>query len=70
MSEAEIKAYLASIGAKGGSTKGPSKRRGDVAYYKRISKKAAMARAAKARTTEQATKAANARWAKKRKEAF
>lgn len=48
MSTDEIKRYLASIGSKGGKTTGASKRRGDAAYYKRISKKAAQARKRKA----------------------
>lgn len=38
-----ISEYLASIGSKGGKATGASKRRGDAAYYKRISKKAAQA---------------------------
>jgi len=48
MSTDEIKRYLASIGSKGGKTTGATKRRGDAAYYKRISKKAAQARKRKA----------------------
>lgn len=44
----ELKRYLAAIGSKGGKTTGASKRRGDAAYYKRISKKAAQARKRKA----------------------
>lgn len=40
--------YLAGIGSKGGKAGGASKRRGDAAYYKRISKKAAQARKRKA----------------------
>lgn len=48
MSADEIKRYLASIGSKGGKTTGASKRRGEAAYYKRISKKAAQARKRKA----------------------
>jgi len=47
MSNQEIKAYLASIGSKGGKATGASKRRGDSAHYKRISKLAAKARKAK-----------------------
>jgi hypothetical protein len=43
-----VKAYLAKIGSKGGKASGQSKVRGDAAYYKRISKKAAAARKAKA----------------------
>ena len=42
-----VKQYLASIGSKGGKATGASKRRGDAAYYKRISKLAAKARKAK-----------------------
>jgi len=34
-----ISEYLARIGAKGGKTKGESKRRGGKAYYSRIAKK-------------------------------
>ena len=49
MSDTEIKRYLAAIGAKGGKTTGASKVRGDAAYYKRISRKAAKARKASAR---------------------
>lgn len=43
-----ISEYLASIGSKGGKATGASKVRGDAAYYKRISKKAAQARKRKA----------------------
>ena len=43
----ELKKYLAAIGSKGGKTTGASKRRGNAAYYKRISKIAAKARKAK-----------------------
>jgi hypothetical protein len=49
MSADEVKRYLASIGSKGGKTTGASKVRGDAAYYKRISRKAAKARKASAR---------------------
>ena len=38
-------------GAKGGRASGPSKRRGDEAYYKALSAKAAAARAAKRKAT-------------------
>ena len=41
-----LKQYLASIGARGGKATGASKRRGDAAYYRRISAKAAAARMA------------------------
>lgn len=45
----ELTRYLAAIGSKGGKAgTGASKRRGDAAYYKRISKKAEKARKAKA----------------------
>lgn len=45
----EIGQYLASIGSIGGKAgTGASKRRGDAAYYKRISKKAAETRKASA----------------------
>jgi len=44
----EARKYLASIGSKGGKATGASKRRGDSAHYKRISKLAAKARKAKA----------------------
>ncbi len=44
---ADVRAYLASIGSKGGLATGKSKVRGDKAYYQRISKKAAKARKAK-----------------------
>ena len=47
MDEATRK-YMAGIGSKGGKAGGASKRRGDAAYYKRISKKAAQARKRKA----------------------
>jgi hypothetical protein len=44
----KIKDYLSQIGSKGGrSGTGEAKVRGDADYYKRISKKAAKARAAK-----------------------
>ena len=43
----EARKYLASIGSKGGKSTGASKRRGDSAHYKRISKLAAKARKAK-----------------------
>ncbi len=43
----EARKYLASIGSKGGKATGASKRRGDSAHYKRISKLAAKARKAK-----------------------
>jgi len=45
----QVNKYLASIGSKGGKTTGASKVRGDAAYYKRISRKAAKARKASAR---------------------
>ena len=45
----ELTRYLSAIGSKGGKAgTGASKCRGDAAYYKRISKKAAKARKAKA----------------------
>jgi hypothetical protein len=48
MSDEEIKAYLASIGSKGGkSGTGKSKLRGGPEYYKRISRLAAKARKAR-----------------------
>jgi hypothetical protein len=62
MSEQEIKRYLASIGSKGGKAGiGKSKLRGGPAYYKRISKLAAEARARRrsritTRTTKQRSK--------------
>jgi hypothetical protein len=34
-----VKMYLAKVGAKGGKTKGATKRRGDSAYYSGIAKK-------------------------------
>lgn len=40
-----VKQYLAAIGSKGGKATGASKRRGDAAHYKRLSKKAAAMRA-------------------------
>ena len=43
----QVSDYLASIGRKGGKATGASKRRGDSAHYKRISKLAAKARKAK-----------------------
>ena len=43
----QVTDYLARIGAKGGKATGASKRRGDSAHYKRISKLAAKARKAK-----------------------
>ena len=42
-----IKDYLSSLGKIGGKATGASKSRGDTAYYKAISAKAAAARAAK-----------------------
>lgn len=42
----EARKYLARIGRKGGKATGASKRRGDSAHYKRISKLAAKARKA------------------------
>ena len=45
----QVNKYLASIGSKGGKATGASKVRGDAAYYKRISRKAAKARKASAR---------------------
>jgi hypothetical protein len=42
-----ISDYLASIGSKGGKATGKAKVRGDSDYYKRISAKAAEARAKK-----------------------
>lgn len=42
-----VKSYLASIGSKGGKTQGAVKRRGNTAYYRELSKKAAAARKAK-----------------------
>ena len=48
MSERSIKAYLASLGKKGGEAgTGKSKVRGSAEYYKRISAEAAKARKAK-----------------------
>jgi hypothetical protein len=44
----KVRDYLSQIGSKGGrSGTGEAKVRGDADYYKRISKKAAKARAAK-----------------------
>lgn len=49
----ELTRYLSAIGSKGGKAgTGASKRRGDAAYYKRISKKAAQARKRKAANTQ------------------
>jgi len=45
----KVKAYLASIGSKGGKAKGKAKVRGDVEYYRTISQRAAEARRKKAR---------------------
>lgn len=39
-------------GAKGGSKKGPSKRRGDSEYYRELAKKAAATRKAKKETDD------------------
>jgi hypothetical protein len=36
VSAKEIKEFLKTIGAKGGSAKGPSKRRGDSNYYRAL----------------------------------
>ncbi len=46
MSES-VRDYLSRIGAKGGAATGKSKSRGDAEYYRRISAKAAKARAKK-----------------------
>jgi hypothetical protein len=44
----EIRRYLAEVGRRGGeSGRGAAKRRGSSAYYKRLSAKAAKARASK-----------------------
>jgi hypothetical protein len=57
MIQEDIKRYLAAIGSKGGKAgTGKSKRRGDSAYYQRISKLAAMARKARARSKQQKEK--------------
>jgi hypothetical protein len=40
----ELTKYLAAIGSKGGKTTGKVKRRGNSAYYKALSAKAARAR--------------------------
>lgn len=50
MSRAEIAAYLATIGRKGGQAKGSAKVRGDAAYYRALAAKSAKARRAKALT--------------------
>jgi hypothetical protein len=50
MTDKKVREYLASLGKKGGETTGKSKVRGDSAYYKRISAKAAAARKAKRET--------------------
>jgi hypothetical protein len=42
----DITKYLATIGAKGGKATGATKRRGNAAYYKALSAKAAKARKA------------------------
>ena len=47
MTDKEVKAYLASIGSKGGRATGKAKVRGDAEYYRTISQKAAKARKAK-----------------------
>jgi hypothetical protein len=49
MSDKEVRAYLAKIGAKGGKAKGKAKLRGGPDYYKAISAKAAAARKKKKR---------------------
>lgn len=41
------RAYLSQLGRKGGSTTGPTKRRGDAAHYKAMAAKAVAARVAK-----------------------
>jgi hypothetical protein len=56
MSKEEIKKYLASIGSKGGKAgAGESKKRGDKAYYERISKLAVKARKARKRNGSKST---------------
>ena len=45
------RALFVAAGAKGGRATGPSKRRGNEAYYKALSAKAAAARAAKRKPT-------------------
>jgi hypothetical protein len=40
-------AHLSTIGRKGGSTTGPTKRRGDASHYKALAAKAVAARLAK-----------------------
>jgi general stress protein YciG len=49
MSDSAIKAYLSSIGSKGGKAKGASKVRGDTDYYREIAQKSAAARKKKAK---------------------
>lgn len=47
--------HLATIGRKGGSTTGPTKRRGDASHYKALAAKAVAARLAKKQLTNQPT---------------
>lgn len=52
MSDKSVREYLASIGKKGGETKGESKVRGGTEHYKAISALAAKARAKKRKERE------------------
>jgi len=47
-----VSGYLSQIGRKGGSTTGPTKRRGDAEHYKTLAAKAVAARLAKKLKTE------------------
>ena len=49
MTDSAVKAYLSSIGRKGGKATGATKVRGDSDYYKEIAAKAVKARKAKAK---------------------
>lgn len=56
MIDPNVKAYLSSIGKKGGQKTGDAKVRGDAEHYRKMSEKAAKARKAKGKAKKAAKK--------------